>query len=88
MISLIFIGFILWPSNRDPRKAACLCNAVRSLASAHPGIPLWIAADLNLSDINWEGNSISGHQYPKVVNVLFFNQSSDLGLKQMVNKHT
>ena len=70
------------PPNSDPDSAACLCDAIRSIAEANPGVPLWIAGDLNLPDINL------GHQYPKAVNDLLVNLSSDLGLEQMVDKHT
>ena len=53
-----------------------------------PGVPLWIAGDLNLPDITWEDNSITGHQYSKAINDLFIDLSSDMGLEEMVNKHT
>ena len=49
------------PPNRDPDSAASLCDAIRSIANAHPGVPLWVAGDFNLPDINWEDNSLRSH---------------------------
>ena len=40
-----------------------LANAVVNLVKDHPKDVVWIGGDINLPDIDWSSNSISGNSY-------------------------
>ena len=44
-----------------------------------------VGGDFNLPDINWEDQSISGHQNLVAINNGYLNCFQDLGLEQIVN---
>ena len=48
----------------------------------NPSSTLWIGGDLNLPDINWSLNAITGHQYPLSFNdhflAFYFWDKADL----------
>ena len=50
--------------------------------------PHWIGDDLNLPDINWATNSITGHQYSKAINESFINMMEDTNIEQLVDFST
>ena len=47
--------------------------------------PIWIAGDLKLMDIDWEGLSISGHQCLKAINQTFLQTLEGSDLEQVID---
>ena len=43
---------------------------------------LWIGGDLNLPDIDWRQERVTGHQYPIAINEAFIEKTRDIGLTQ------
>ena len=48
----------------------------------------WVGGDLNLPDIDWETQAITGHQYPIHTNQTFLDKMHDKGLSQTVREET
>ena len=48
----------------------------------------WIGGDLNLPDIDWEKQSVTGNQYPIYTSQTFLNKMHDVGLSQTVKEAT
>ena len=40
---------------------------------------------MNLLDIDWSTNSITGHQYPRAINDSFISMMEDVNIKQLVD---
>jgi len=57
-----------------------LCAHLETIKSNHPNSTIWLSGDLNLSDINWEGNCVDGHQYSLNHNNSFLELLSNNGL--------
>ena len=55
------------------------------MVEKHRRQPIWIAGDLNLPDIDWEGLTISGHQYLKAINQTFLPILERTDLEQVVD---
>ena len=62
-----------------------LCDTLANIATNHPNSPIWIAGDINLPDVNWERNCISGNTYLAALCNLFLTFIEDYGLTQMVD---
>jgi hypothetical protein len=43
---------------------------------------------MNIPDIDWEENTITGNQYKKVINEVLKSTIDDVGLEQVEDKHT
>jgi len=44
-----------------------LCQFLKTIVDNHPSLPIWIAGDLNLPNIDWEVNHTNGSAYPSVL---------------------
>jgi len=76
------------PSNTSDQQMCDIRAAIDS-AVAHCKTPtLWLGGDLNLPDIDWEKNCVSGNRYPKSVSQLFLDKVNDIGTQQMVTEPT
>ena len=42
-----------------------ICGLIKDTVSAHPNCAHWFCGDLNLPDVNWENETVSGSQYSK-----------------------
>jgi len=73
------------PPNRDVQYHDSMCSYLENIAHSNPGATIWFAGDLNLPDIQWPSESITGHQYPRCINERMLRTASDLGFEQMVN---
>lgn len=76
------------PPNNNQNALEEICNTVRKVVISNPNAACWFAGDINLPDINWESNSVSGNQYPKAINDSFINMVYDLGFEQIVTEKT
>ena len=62
-----------------------ICSIVSEIVRKHPTATIWISGDLNLPDINWQTESVSGHQYTLAVNSVYLSTFQDLCLSQVVD---
>ena len=60
-----------------------LCLFFSNHSNQNPNVPIWISGDLNLSNINWETNTISGYSYIIILATLDFIEN--YGISQIVN---
>ena len=65
-----------------------MCTEISEIKSKHKNSIFWLCGDFNLPDINWDSNTITGHQYSLSMNQLFLDLFCDLGLTQTVDKPT
>ena len=59
------------PPNFNIEHLDYLCKELQNITYANPSATIWIGEDLNLPDINWTDNTITGHQYPLSLNEHF-----------------
>ena len=65
-----------------------MCTEISEIKSKFKNSIFWLCGDFNLPDIDWDSNTITGHQYSLAVNQLFLDLFSDLGLTQTVKEPT
>jgi len=58
------------------------------LIKQNPNVPIWISGDLNLPNINWETNTISGYNYPTILCDIILDFAENYGFFQTVNTPT
>jgi hypothetical protein len=73
------------PPKGDLIYAQNLCQAIRQLATKFAAATIWISGDLNLPDIDWATDAITGHQYSLAINNCFLTPFHDFRLSQIVN---
>ena len=54
-----------------------MCKDLQSITVTNPSSTMWIGGDLNLLDINWSLNAITGHQYSLSLNECFLAFQED-----------
>ena len=64
----LIVASLYRPTDNDSDYAMKLANAIESIVKDHPKDVVWIGGDINLPDINWSSNSISGNSYRKDIN--------------------
>ncbi len=85
----IVVGsFYRSPSKTSEQQITDIETAIDSAAAYSKSSTLWMGGDMNLPDINWETNSISGNSCVKTLNQRIINKVNDLGLEQLVDKPT
>ena len=82
--SLILISFYR-PPNRDTAYHLSLCNAISDIVTAHPRSVIYCTDDLNLPDLCWSSESVTGHTYPSEMNIGTLNLVNDCGFTQAVD---
>ena len=80
----LIIGAIYRPPKNDQAYTDELCNKIRDLQSQYQKATIWIAGDANLPDIDWESQSICGHNYLLKINQTLLNTVYDVGFEQIV----
>lgn len=73
------------PTNDNQVYLANLCTCISDVVRSFPSAIFWVSGDFNLPDIDWESESITSNQYPKLLNENFLSCLSDNGLEQMVD---
>jgi hypothetical protein len=58
------IGSLYRPTNNNFEYTDDLCKAISNLYSSFKDHIIWIGGDANLPDIDWQNDSIQGHNYP------------------------
>jgi len=72
------------PTHNDDAYAHTLGNTIIDICNKYPKDTIWVGGDMNLPDIDWEENTITGNQYKKVINELLKSTIHDAGLEQVV----
>jgi hypothetical protein len=81
----VVICAVYRPPRNDQQYLDLLACDLSTVMQKHKTSPHWIGGDLNLPDINWGTNEISGHQYSKKINESFTNMMNDCNLEQIIN---
>ena len=76
------------PTNNDDAYAHTLGNTIIDICNKYPKDTIWVGGDMNIPDIDWEENTITGNQYKKVINEVLKSTIDDVGLEQVEDKHT
>jgi len=67
------------PLNNNIHSVKDLCDLFTNITTKYPNIPIWLAGDLNLSNIDWENTCTQGSTYPDIVITgVWFHSSSKL----------
>ena len=82
--SVVLAGVYRRPSC-DMTNIENISRHIEEMVEKHRRQPIWIAGDLNLPDIEWEGLTISGHQYLKAINQTFLQTLERTDLEQVVD---
>jgi len=81
---IIILISVYRPPNSDASNYHLLCSNIYSIVLSNPWAAIYCAGDLNLPDICWNTNSVSGHRYPIEINNVTLDLVSDCGFTQMV----
>ncbi|XP_063969561.1 uncharacterized protein LOC135157548 [Lytechinus pictus] len=73
------------PPDNNIASAEEICSAISGVVRNNPSSAIWISGDLNLPDINWQTETVTGHQYNLGVNSAFLSTFQDLCLSQIVD---
>ena len=66
----LIIGGIYRPPQNDIAYATDLTDCMSAVSKKFPKAIQWFCGDFNLPDINWQSNTIEGHQNPLAINQL------------------
>jgi hypothetical protein len=77
--SLIVIS-VYRPPNNDETYAHAFANTIIDICNKYTKDTIWVGGDMNLPDIDWEENTITGNQYKKEINELLKSTIDDAGL--------
>ena len=81
----LIVASLYRPTANDSDYAMKLANAIESIVKDHPKGVVWIGGDINLPNINWSSNSISGNSYRKDINETILEVLANSGLEQVVD---
>ena len=81
----LIICSVYRPPDRDVENIENLCKAFESLCLTHPDIPIWIAGDLNLPNMDWENYCIVDNAYPVAICECLIDFMQEYGFSQTVS---
>ena len=81
----LIICSVYRPPERDVENIENLCKAFESLCLTYLDIPIWIAGDLNLPNIDWENYCIVDNVYPVTICERLIDFMQEYGFSQTVN---
>jgi len=73
----IIVCALYRPPNSDLEYIQELCCTMENVCHSYPSATIWLGGDLNLPDIDWNLNSIKGHQYPHPINECYLDFQVD-----------
>ena len=85
MKKTLIIGSLYRPTNNNSEYTDDLCKAISNLYSSFKDHIIWIGGDANLPDIDWQNDSIQGHNYPVGINKAYRDLTNDIGCQQTVD---
>ena len=65
-----------------------MCWVLHEIILNNPKLPIWIAGDFNLPNIDWDNLSVSGYNYSLQLCNITLDFIPDSGLTQIVNSST
>ena len=81
----VIIGALYRPTNNSQTYMDSLNLAIEDVCTSNPGSAIWISGDINLPDIDWATDQVTGHQYPKALNESFLQLLARTGMEQLVD---
>ena len=81
----IILGCMYRPTDNKADYTQDLCNAVSDLSSRFKDHIIWLGGDTNLPDIDWNTDTITGHNYLVSINKAYIDTFNHIGCEQMVN---
>jgi hypothetical protein len=69
------------PTNNDEVHAHALANTIIDICSKYAKDTIWVCGNMNLPNIDWEDNTITGNQYKKEINELLRSTIDDADLE-------
>ena len=84
----LIVGAVYRKPDRDIETMQEICSRIKEVSQEYNKSMIWIGGDFNLPDINWENNSIQSNRYPKELNTMFMEATTDSGLQQVVKENT
>ena len=75
----LIVASLYRPTDKASDYAIKLANAIESIVKDGPKDVVWIGGAINLPDINWSSNSISGNSYRKDINETIFEALANSG---------
>ena len=82
----LIICSVYRPPDRDVENIENLCKALESLCLTYLDIPIWIAGDLNLPNIDWENYCIIvDNVYPMAICEHLINFMQEYEFSQTIN---
>lgn len=81
----IILGCMYRPIDNKVEYTKDLCNAVTDLYARLKDHIIWLGGDINLPDIDWKTDTITGHSYPVLKNQTYIDTFNHIGCEQMVN---
>ena len=73
------------PPNKEVQNVKDLCDLFNSITVTYSNIPIWLAGDLTLSNIDWENSCTQGSAYPLALCDTIFDFLQEYAFTQVVN---
>ena len=84
----LIVGSLYRPPNSDINYLEALCEEIRNQANKYSSSILWLGGDLNLPDIDWRSESVTGNRNASAINAKFLETIHDCNLEQIVDYPT
>ena len=84
----LIVGSLYRPPTSNIDYMEAIYKEVREQTAKHQSSIFWIGGDLNLPDINWTTESVSGNRNPSTINARFLEMIHDCSLEQIVDYPT
>ena len=84
----LIICAVYRPPNNDDVYLNEVCRVLYEIILNNPKLPIWIAGDFNLPNIDWENLSVNGYNYSLQLCNIILDFIADSGLTQIVNSPT
>jgi hypothetical protein len=81
----IVVGALYRPPSSDMSYMESLCEAIKSTTNSHRRAITWLGGDLNLPDINWKTEAVTGNRNLSSINNKFLETIHDCNLIQTVD---
>ena len=81
----IILGCMYRPTDNKVEYTQDLCKAVNDMYTRFKDHIIWLGGDTNIPDIDWKTDTITGHNYPVLINQAYIDTFNQIGCEQMVN---
>ena len=84
----LIVGSVYRPPSSDHNYMEDLCPTIEDRKKRFKNAVFWISGDFNLPDINWQSNTVEGHQNSTRVNNMILDLAESYDMQQMVSRPT